>query len=208
MKGIPRDLDSNGARRHTSPGGATAGRAEEQRMGENERRGARPVMVGVIGASRPDRRAARDAYEVGRLVARRGAAIICGGLGGVMAEAARGAREEGGLTIGVLPGEDRRQANPHICIPIVTGMGYARNIMIVRSAHALIAIGGSYGTLSEIAYALNLGVPMVGLGTWDIGSIDRGGAGFETAKTPGEAVEKAFDTLHPHSRIINRTRGA
>lgn len=156
------------------------------------RRGERPVVVGVVGASRPDRCAARNAYEVGRLLARRGAALICGGLGGVMAEAARGAREEGGLTIGVLPGDDRGRANPHICIPIVTGMGYARNIVIVRSAHAIIAIGGSYGTLSEIAYALNLGVPIVGLGTWDIGSIDRGGAGFPTAETPEEAVEKAM----------------
>ena len=156
------------------------------------RRGERPVVVGVVGASRPDRRAARNAYEVGRLVARRGAALICGGLGGVMAEAARGAREEGGLTIGVLPGDDRSRANPHISVPIVTGMGYARNIVIVRSAHAIIAIGGSYGTLSEIAYALNLGVPIVGLGTWDIGSIDRGGAGFPTAETPEEAVEKAM----------------
>ena len=156
------------------------------------RRGERPVVVGVVGASRPDRRAARNAYEVGRLVARRGAALICGGLGGVMAEAARGAREEGGLTIGVLPGDDRSRANPHISVPIVTGMGYARNIVIVRSAHAIIALGRSSGPLSEIAYALKLGVPIVGLGTWEIGSIDRGGAGFPTAETPEEAVEKAF----------------
>jgi uncharacterized protein (TIGR00725 family) len=169
---------------------------------------ARHVLVGVIGASRPDRRAAADACEVGRLIARRGAVLVCGGLGGVMAEAARGAREEGGLTIGVLPGDDRRQANPHIDIPIVTGMSYARNIIIVRTAHVLIAIGGSYGTLSEIAYALNLGVPIVGLGTWNVGKIDRGGAGFVTAVTPVEAVEKAFERINSKSKIQNPKRDA
>lgn len=172
-------------------------------MGNAEGGRARPVIVGVIGASKPDRRAAGDAFEVGRLIARRGAALICGGLGGVMAEAARGARGEGGLTIGVLPGDDRRQANPHVDIPIVTGMGYARNIIIVRTAHVLIAIGGSYGTLSEIAYALNLGVPLVGLGSWDVGKIDRGGPGFDTAATPAEAVERAFQKINPKSQPPN-----
>ncbi len=155
----------------------------------------RPVIIGVVGASRPDRKAASDAYEVGRLLARRGAALVCGGLGGVMAEAARGARGEGGLTIGVLPGDSRHQANPHIDIPIVTGMGYARNIIIVRTAHALIAVGGAYGTLSEIAYALNLNVPIVGLGTWDVGRIDRVGAGFAVASSPDEAVDMAFKRI-------------
>jgi uncharacterized protein (TIGR00725 family) len=156
-----------------------------------------PAIVGVIGASRPDRRAAGDAYAVGRLIARRGALLICGGLSGVMAEAARGAKDAGGLTIGGLPGDDRRCANPHIDIPVVTGMGYARNVIIVRTAHVLIAIGGSYGTLSEIAYALNLRVPLVGLGTWEVAKIDRGGAGFDVAETPEEAVEKAFGKIDP-----------
>ena len=160
------------------------------------------VMIGVIGASRADRRAARDAYEVGRLIARRGAVLICGGLTGVMEEAAHGAREEGGLTIGVLPGDDPRHANPYINIPIVTGMGYARNIIIVRSARAIIAIGGSYGTLSEIAYALNLGVPLIGLGTWDIPRIGGGETRMVMVKTPEEAVEEAMKKIpNPKSQI-------
>ena len=162
------------------------------------------VIVGVIGASRAGRDVARDAYEVGRLIARRGAAMICGGLGGVMEAAARGAKEEGGLTIGVLPGDDPRQANPYIDIPIVTGMGYARNIIIVRSARVIIAVGGSYGTLSEIAYALNLGVPLIGLGTWDIAKIDKGKTGMVMARTPEEAVEEAMKKIpNPKSQIPN-----
>ncbi|MCX6338440.1 MAG: TIGR00725 family protein [Candidatus Aureabacteria bacterium] len=160
------------------------------------------AIIGVIGASRADRRAARDAYEVGRLIARRGAVLICGGLTGVMEAAARGAREEGGLTIGVLPGDDPRHANLYIDIPIVTGMGYARNIVIVRSARAVIAIGGSYGTLSEIAYALNLGVPLIGLGTWDIAKIDASETRMVMVKTPEEAVEEAMKKIqNPKSQI-------
>jgi uncharacterized protein (TIGR00725 family) len=154
------------------------------------------VRIGVIGASRPDPDAARNAYEVGRLIARGGAILICGGLSGVMNEAAHGAADEGGVTVGILPGDDPRTANPHIRIPIATGMGYARNIIIVRSADALIAIGGSYGTLSEIAYALNLKVPLVGLGTWDVGKIDSRGCRMLPALSPAEAVEKAFELAH------------
>jgi uncharacterized protein (TIGR00725 family) len=128
--------------------------------------------------------------------------LICGGLTGVMEEAARGAREEGGLTIGVIPGDDPRQANRYIDIPIVTGMGYARNIIIVRSARAVIAIGGSYGTLSEIAYALNLGVPLIGLGTWDIAKIDGDETRMVMVKTPEEAVEEALKKIpNPKSQI-------
>jgi uncharacterized protein (TIGR00725 family) len=153
------------------------------------------VIVGVIGASQADRDTMRDAYEVGRLIARKGAALICGGLGGVMEEAARGAKKEGGLTIGVLPGDDLRQANPYIDVPIVTGMGYARNVIIVRSSRAIIAVGGSYGTLSEIAYALNLGVPLVGLGTWDIAKIDARRTGMVMAATPQEAVERVIGVM-------------
>ncbi len=162
----------------------------------------RGAIIGVVGASRADRAAARDAYEVGRLIARRGAVMICGGLTGVMEAAARGAREEGGLTIGVLPGDDPHQANPYIDIPIVTGIGYARNIIIVRSACAVIAIGGSYGTLSEIAYALNLRVPLIGLGTWDIAKIDKGATAMIMVRTPEEAVEIAMKKIpNPKSQI-------
>lgn len=155
------------------------------------------VRIGVIGASRPDRAAARHAYMVGTLIAGRGAVLICGGLGGVMEAAARGARQAGGLTIGVLPGDSALAANPYIDVPIVTGMGYARNILIVRSAQAVIAIGGSYGTLSEIAHALNCRVPLVGLGTWDVAKIDAAKTQMVRAATPEEAVEKAFAQI-PH----------
>jgi uncharacterized protein (TIGR00725 family) len=151
--------------------------------------------IGVIGASRVQAKEARDAYAVGRLIALRGAVLVCGGLTGVMEEAARGAREAGGVTVGVLPGDDPAAANPFIEIPIVTGLGYARNIVIVRSSDAVIAIGGSYGTLSEIAYALNLGVPLVGLGTWDIRKIDGETTAMVMVTTPEEAVDKAFGLI-------------
>jgi len=155
----------------------------------------RKARIGVVGASKPDRTSARNAYAVGKLIARRGGILICGGLTGVMEEAARGAKEEGGITVGVLPGDQPDCANPYIDIPVVTGMGYARNIIIVRSAQALIAVGGLYGTLSEIAYALNLGVPIVGLGTWDVARIDAQETKMIFAKTPEEAVEKAFGEI-------------
>jgi uncharacterized protein (TIGR00725 family) len=159
------------------------------------------VRVGVIGASQAGARESRRAYEVGQHIARSGAVLICGGLGGVMKEAARGAYDEGGLTVGILPGDDASHANPYIHIPIVTGMSYARNIIVVRSSQVVIAIGGAYGTLSEIAYALNLGVPLVGLGTWSIAKIDRTGTRMALAETAGEAVATAFNLINPKSQI-------
>ncbi len=153
------------------------------------------ARIGVIGASKADNVEVKHAYEVGRLIARRGAILVCGGLGGVMQEAARGAKDEGGLTVGVLPGDDASLSNPFIDIPIVTGMGYARNIVVVRSSQVVIAIGGSYGTLSEIAYCLNLGIPIVGLRTWPIGKIDRVKTRLSMVETPEEAVETAQNLL-------------
>ncbi len=126
----------------------------------------RIVVIGVIGASRPTERERGIAREAGRLIARAGAVLVCGGLGGVMEEACRGAVEEGGLTVGILPGDSRRDANPHVRVAVATGMGEARNIIIVKTADCCIAVGGGYGTLSEIALALRTGTPVVGLGTW------------------------------------------
>jgi hypothetical protein len=126
------------------------------------------------------------AEDVGREIARSGALLICGGLGGVMAAAARGAYEAGGTTVGILPGMLMEEANPHISIPIVTGMSHARNVVLVRSAHALVAIEGGYGTLSEIAIALKLGKPVIGLHTWDVSSK------ISEAATPQEAVRMAM----------------
>ena len=108
---------------------------------------------------------------MGREIARRGAVLVCGGLGGVMEAACKGAGGEGGLTIGILPGDSRQDANPYVQIPIVTGIGYARNVAVVKSAQAVIAIDGSYGTLTEIGYALQSGIPVIGLNTWSL-SID------------------------------------
>jgi uncharacterized protein (TIGR00725 family) len=125
------------------------------------------------------------AEEVGRLLARRGAVVVCGGLGGVMEAACRGARGEGGTAVGILPGLDRATANPHVSVAIATGLGEARNALVVRAAGALIAVGGAYGTLSEIALALKAGKPVIGLGTWEI-------EGVQAAAGPSEAVDAAL----------------
>jgi len=142
------------------------------------------TIVAVIGAGAcPDAVAAR-AREVGRRLAEAGYVVICGGLGGVMKAACQGATEAGGLTIGVLPGDSAEAANPHVTIPIVTGMGAARNVIVVRSAQAVIAVDGGPGTLSEIAHCLQFGVPVFGLGSWDI-------PGVEQVDSPEGAVSKA-----------------
>ncbi len=142
-------------------------------------------IIGVIGAGECDKATYELAKEVGKEIAICGCALICGGLGGVMEAAAKGAKEAGGLTIDVLPSSNPLDANPYIDIPIVTGLGEARNIIIVRTAKVLIAISGGYGTLSEIAFALKMDKPIIGLNTWP---------GFEKihyVKTPKEAIEKA-----------------
>ncbi|MGB9301567.1 MAG: TIGR00725 family protein, partial [Anaerolineae bacterium] len=120
------------------------------------------MMVAVIGDGFCSADTALLAEEVGRLLAQKGAAVVCGGLGGVMEAACRGAKEAGGLTIGILPGTSRRDANPYVDIPIVTGIREARNVIVVSSAQSVIAVSGSFGTLSEIAHALKLGIPVVG----------------------------------------------
>ena len=131
------------------------------------------------------------AEQVGALLARSGAVLVCGGLGGVMAAAARGARAAGGTTIGVLPGGDRSAADADMTVVVATGLGEARNTVIVHTADAVIAVGGGYGTLSEIAFALKLGKPVIGLQTWELhrdGGID---AGIVVAHDPQEAVRAA-----------------
>ncbi len=144
----------------------------------------------MIGAGHADEDTIRTAEEVGRLIGKSSALLVCGGLGGVMEAAARGAKGAGGTTIGILPGNGTRDANAWIDIPVATGMGEARNIVIVRTAHALIAVGGEYGTLSEIAFALKAGKPVIGLRTWDI-------PGVIKADDEADAVQKAFSALQP-----------
>jgi uncharacterized protein (TIGR00725 family) len=150
----------------------------------------RTKIIGVIGQGRDcSEELLKAAEEVGYQIAQRKAILICGGLGGVMEAACRGAKKEGGTTIGVLPGTNKADANRFVDIPIVTGIGEARNSIIVRTADALIAIGGKYGTLSEIAFALAFGKPIVGLHTWQ--GID----GIIQSASPAEAVETIFQLI-------------
>ncbi len=137
----------------------------------------RETFIAVIGTGKYDEKTYALAEQVGREIAQRGATVVCGGLGGVMEAACKGAKSAGGHTIGILPGTDHRDANPFVDIPIVTGLGEARNVIVVRTGRAVIAIGGEYGTLSEIAYALKFGIPVIGLGTWQLardGKVDIG----------------------------------
>jgi uncharacterized protein (TIGR00725 family) len=148
----------------------------------------RRLRIAVIGGSRAGREAVETAFEVGRLIARSGAVVVCGGLGGVMEAACRGAREEGGLTVGILPGASPADANPWVDVAIATGLGFTRNSLVVMNADAVIAVDGEYGTLSEIAYGRIHGKRVVGLGTWDVKGVDR-------ASAPDEAVRMALEGL-------------
>ena len=149
-------------------------------------------IIAVIGASHCPPEIARLAREVGRHLAERGATLVCGGLGGVMEAACRGAKEAGGMTIGILPGMSRSEANPYVDVPIVTGLGEGRNVIVVRTAQAVIAVAGEYGTLSEIAFALKMGRPVVGLRTWQLAQNGKLRKDIIEAASPLEAVEKAL----------------
>lgn len=154
------------------------------------------ILIGVIGGGGEiNAEIAELAEEVGREIARQGAALVCGGLGGVMEATCKGASAEGGITIGILPGDSRHTANPYVKIPIVTGIGYARNVAVVKSSQAIIAIDGSYGTLTEIGHALQSGIPVIGLKTWSIAIDGRVDHNIIIAKTPGEAVAKAMEMV-------------
>jgi uncharacterized protein (TIGR00725 family) len=143
------------------------------------------LQIAVIGSGTEHE---ARAEEVGRLIAESGATVVCGGLGEVMAAAARGARAAGGATIGIVPGESRADANPWIEHVVVSGIGHARNLAVAASGDAVIAVGGGYGTLAEIAYAQILGRPVVVLDPgWDLGR-----EGIERAATPEEAVDLAL----------------
>ena len=149
------------------------------------------MIIAVIGDSSCSPEQAELAETVGEQLAERGATIICGGLSGVMEAVCRGAKSRGGLTVGVLPGEDASMANPWVDIPIVTGLGYARNMAVVKSAQGVIAIGGGYGTLSEIAYALKSNIAVVGLNTWSLSLNGQALDAVIRISNPTEAVDKA-----------------
>lgn len=148
------------------------------------------LQIGVIGAGECSEDERRLAEQVGREIAKAGAVLVCGGLGGVMEASAKGAKAEGGITVGILPGFEPSTANPYIDIKVVTGLSHARNIVVVRSSDALIAIGGGYGTLSEIAIALKLNKPVIGMDTWEISpSIVRTKDAREAVKIAMEAIK-------------------
>jgi len=153
----------------------------------------RKKFIAVIGGGECSPEEAELAEAVGRELARRGAIVVCGGLGGVMQAACKGACSEGGVTIGILPGDSRQQANPYVQIPIVTNIGYARNVIVVKSAQAVIAIGGSYGTLSEIGHALQYHIPVIGLKTWSLSRNGQPPNSIIPAQNPAEAVTKALE---------------
>jgi uncharacterized protein (TIGR00725 family) len=156
-------------------------------------RAERPVRIAVAGAGicGPDLMAIAE--ETGRAIAEAGGVLVCGGLGGVMEGAARGAAGAGGLTIGILPGRDARNANPYIQVPLPTGMGEGRNVLVARTADAVIAIGGEWGTLSEVAMARKCGVPVVLLrpGLTDLPDLPRAATAAEAVRTALEAAGRA-----------------
>jgi uncharacterized protein (TIGR00725 family) len=148
---------------------------------------ARPY-VAVVGPGDASPGEIEAAEVVGRELAARGAVLVCGGLGGAMEAACRGAKAGGGTTLGILPGLDRAVANPYVDLAVATGLGEARNALVVRASDALVAVGGGYGTLSEIALALKAGKPVAGLGSWEID-------GVRAADSPAAAVAAALEAL-------------
>jgi uncharacterized protein (TIGR00725 family) len=154
----------------------------------------RSRQIAVIGKGTPDEDLTPLAEEVGRRLAEAGAVVVCGGLTGVMEGVARGAAAAAGTVIGIVPSSSQEQANSHCTHVVATGIGHARNLAVVSSGDAVIAIGGEWGTLSEIAYARELGRPVVALSSWQVsgGGAMAGGPGIEVAAGPAEAVELAL----------------
>jgi len=147
----------------------------------------RKPVIAVVGANKCSKKLRDMAAEVGRYVAENGGVIVCGGLGGIMEGAARGAREAGGLTIGFLPSANKDDANDCVDIVIPTGMGEARNLLVVKAADVVVAFPGKYGTLSEMAFALQMGKPLISVNAWNLGDEVR------QAETPVEAAKLAME---------------
>jgi uncharacterized protein (TIGR00725 family) len=154
----------------------------------------RPV-VAVIGPGECDAETARLAFDVGHGLASAGAVVVCGGLGGCMEAAARGARQAGGLAIGLLPDADARRASPALGLALPTGLGEARNVVVVASARAVVAVAGGAGTLSEIGFALKLGRAVIGLGTWQIHDARGAAAAIRPARDAAHAVALALEAV-------------
>lgn len=160
------------------------------------------LYISVIGHSLAEGQHAELAYAVGEEIARRGHILVCGGLGGVMEAASRGARNAGGITVGILPGADRSRANRWLSVSIPTDMGHARNAIIALSGDAIIALRGGYGTLSEMAFGLKMGKPVIGLESWDPGECPLESTRVVNATTPRQAVDLAEELggVHPSRR--------
>lgn len=164
------------------------------------------MLISVIGGNSAPPELLDIAEQVGRLLARQGCTVVCGGRWGVMEAVCRGARSEGGHTIGILPAADRSDMNPYVEFPIVTGIGFARNPIVVLTGDAVIAIGGAYGTLSEIAHALTFGVPVIGVRTWHFSTDGREDERIVRAETAEDAVRLAIEAARAR-RQRERARG-
>jgi len=149
------------------------------------------IHIAVIGSGHAEDAECDLAARVGRALAEAGAVVVCGGLGGVMEAACRGARDGEGVSVGILPGTDRGAANPYVDVALPTGMGEGRNVLVVRAADAVVAVGGEFGTLSEVALALQAGIPVVGLGTWELAKRGRAADVVLRVDTPEEAADLA-----------------
>ena len=167
----------------------------------------RKLRIGVIGPSEATAELCSLAGDVGRLIAEAGAILICGGGGGVMEAASKGAKSAGGITVGIIPGTNENEANRYIDIPIITGMGHGRNIINVWSSDAVIAIGGGYGTLSEIALALRTNKPVIGLSTWDF-SVQgtREPAHYLKVRTAKEATNSALELAAQRGTMAKKNK--
>jgi uncharacterized protein (TIGR00725 family) len=153
------------------------------------------LRIAVIGSGTADRDDVDGAYAVGKALAEAGAVLVCGGLGGVMEAACRGAEHGGGDSIGLLPGSDPSEANEFVKVAVATGLGEARNVLVVHNADAVIAVGGEFGTLSEIALALKAGIPVIGLDTWSLGKGGTEVTAIHVVASPQEAVDVALAQL-------------
>lgn len=156
----------------------------------------RPRRVSVIGAGTCDANTFATARRLGELLARQGLDIVCGGLGGVMTAVCQGAREAGGRTIGILPGDDPAAANPFVDIPVATGFGIARNVLVVKNGEVIVAVSGGAGTLSEIGVALKIGRPVVALGHF--GTLP----GVRAAATAEEAAALAANLMPENAATV------
>jgi uncharacterized protein (TIGR00725 family) len=150
------------------------------------------MLIGVVGGNEAPPSVRDTAQDVGRLIAERGHILVCGARGGVMEAACRGAKEAGGLTVGILPGLDRSDANEFLDVSLPTGLGEMRDGLVARAAQAVVAVGGAWGTLAEIAFARAAGTPVFGVGTWELGE-----DGVVVVRSGTEAAERAVAAIRP-----------